>query len=423
MEAAPGLRDAARDYTSKQLAFPGAQGYGVDTPAGRGGKLIRVTTLGAEGPGSLRAALDTPGPRTIVFEVGGVIDLRKGLGITEPYVTVAGQTAPPPGITVIGAGLSIATHNVLLQHLRFRVGDREEGPNPEGRDGVSVVSHGNGETFNVVIDHCSVSWAIDEGLSTWSDAVRDVTFSNCIVAENLSHSIHPENEHSKGLLIGDHARRVAVVRCLFAHNMRRSPFIKGDVSALVVNNLIYNPGSAAIHLGDLENSGPSTAGIFGNVLIPGPDTRNSLPLVRLLISVKRRSAVYAAGNDPGGRQLWRAIRARNAWHDVEAYADSPVRAQPVEVLPAEEAREFVLEHAGAWAANRDGVDARIVRSVREGTGGIIDSQKEVGGFPTAAQTRHKLDVPAEPAADDDGDGYTNLEEWLHARAAAAEGRG
>ncbi len=422
MEPGAGLHDTERDYSGARPVFPGAQGYGIDTRAGCDGEVIRVTNLDAEGPGSLRAALETPRPRTIVFEVGGIIDLKKALSISQPYVTVAGQTAPPPGITVIGAGMTVATHDVLVQHLRFRVGDRPDGPAPTARDGISVVAHGPAETFNVVIDHCSVSWAVDEGMSTWSGGVHDVTFSNCIVAENLSRSIHPENEHSKGLLIGDHARRIAVVRCLFAHNMRRNPFIKGNVSALVVNNLIYNPGTAAIHLGDLEGSGPSLAGIFGNVLIPGPDTRRAMPLVRLLVDMKRKSAVYARGNDPGHRALWRSVRARHAWKPVDKYTDSPVRVLPMELLSGEEVAGHVLASAGAWPAHRDGTDTRIVDSVRQGTGRIIDSQGEVGGFPPAAQAHHTPELPPEPAEDDDDDGYTNLEEWLHSRAAAAEGR-
>ena len=132
-----------------------------------------------------------------------------------------------------------------------------------------------------MIDHCSVSWAIDEGVSTWYDGVRDITFSNNIVAEILSESLHPENEHSKGLLIGDHSRRVAVIGNLFAHNMRRNPMFKGDTSTIIAGNLIYNPGTAAIDFSDREFSGPSRSSIRRNVLIRGTDTEDWMPMISL----------------------------------------------------------------------------------------------------------------------------------------------
>jgi hypothetical protein len=118
--------------------FPGAEGFGTITRAGRGGRIIRVTNLSDRGQGSLREAIDAKGPRVIVFEVGGNINLKSHLKIRNPYVTVAGQTAPQPGITLTGASLSIKTHDVLIQHLRIRVGDRAIGPPPEDRDGIKI---------------------------------------------------------------------------------------------------------------------------------------------------------------------------------------------------------------------------------------------------------------------------------------------
>lgn len=139
-------------------------GFGSDTPGGRGGQILRVTNLDAEGPGSLRAAIEAEGPRIIVFDVGGVLDLeRKSLSITEPYVTVAGQTAPSPGITMIQGGISIHAHDVIIQHLRVRPGEasqaKRSGWEPDG------ISTSGGEAHDVLIDHCSVTWAIDENVS------------------------------------------------------------------------------------------------------------------------------------------------------------------------------------------------------------------------------------------------------------------
>ena len=287
----------------------------------------------------------------VVFEVGGIIDLADAIAISHPFVTVAGESAPSPGITLIGAGVTINTHDVVLRHLRFRIGDRPEGPVPEARDGVSV-GDGNLDagTFNVVIDHCSVAWAMDEGMSNWGKHISDITFSRCIIAEILSHSMHPDGEHSKGLLIGDNARRVAVIGNLFAHNMKRNPFIKGNVSALIANNVIYNPGTAAIHFGDMEGSGPSLGVVLGNVLLPGPDTRRLLPLVRLQLDINPQTRVYALNNDAGGRVLMRTLWAYSGWQPILTYDASPVRVRPLSLRSPEETLEWVLRCAGARTA-------------------------------------------------------------------------
>jgi hypothetical protein len=296
-----------------------------------------------------------------------------------------------------------------------------EGPEPTARDGIGLIGTPDGgrEVCNVVIDHCSITWAVDEGVSTWHPGVHDVTFRHCIIAENLSRSLHPKGEHSKGLLIGDHTRNIGVIGNLFAHNMRRSPLIKGDVSALVVNNVIYNPGADAIHFADPEDSGGSVATVAGNVLLPGPDTRVK-PMVHMLFSSKRTSRVYAADNIAAGEKGWQFLLAQLK-HGC-AVDTPPVAIAGFEPLPASEVQDWVLTRVGARPAFRDEIDQRIVHSVFTETGSIIDSQDEVGGFPNHAPTAHMLDLPPNPNGDTDGDGYTNLEEWLHALAATVEGR-
>ena len=417
----PGLSNAVRDYTDALPVVPGIEGFGIDTVAGRGGELVRVTNLHAAGEGSLRAALEISGPRVIVFEVSGVIDLREPLVIAQPFVTVAGETAPSPGITVIGAGIIITTHDVLLRHLRFRVGDCLDGPPPDERDGISIYDgHDPGiGAGNVVIDHCSIAWAVDEGMSNWGGHISDITYSRCIIAENLSHSLHSKGEHSKGLLVGDDARRVAIVGNLFAHNKERNPFIKGNVSALVAHNVIYNPGTAAIHVGDRERSGPSIVTVMGNVLIPGPDTRRLLPLVRLQLDMNPNTRVYALDNDSGGRALVRTLWARRCWKPIALYDAAPVRVRPIAKRSPEETLEWVLRTAGARPRERDPVDERIVASVRRGDGRIIDSIDQVGGFPAHEPTFRPLTPPQDPHTRG-SDGYTHLEHWLRTFADAVE---
>lgn len=403
-----------RNLSIRLPIFPEAEGFGVTTPAGRGGKIIRVTTLSDNGKGSLREALEAEGPRVIVFEVAGIINLNKHLYTRNPFVTIAGQTAPSPGITITNASLAIMTHDVLIQHLRIRIGDRIEGPKPDDRDGIKIqgLPIASSEVFNVVIDHCSISWAIDEGVSLWYKGIHDVTISNSIISENLSHSLHPKGEHSKGMLIGDRAQRVSVIRNLFAHNRTRNPAVKGGASALIVNNLIYNPGTMAIRLVGVEKTGPLHVSIVGNVVHRGPSSKTKLKTVY----VKRmdpRTTIYLSSNrlQSGTKSF---LSLSNIKKSNFILLNKPtIWINPLTVLEEMNVKDWVLANSGARPWDRDRVDKRVVKDVMTGGGRIIDSQNDVGGFPVIKPVYRKLSLPANPNKDDDGDGYTNLEEWLH----------
>jgi hypothetical protein len=177
--ALPGLSAATQSPEpmspgTAALAFPGAQGWAAHTPGGRGGKILRVTTLAASGPGSVAEAIAMPGPRIVVFEVGGVIDLgMKELRITEPFLTIAGQTAPQPGITFIKGGLTIATHDVVIRHVRMRPGD---GGMPTFSGDIDAITTARGAR-DVIVDHCSLTWATDENLSASSTRFTATTSS------------------------------------------------------------------------------------------------------------------------------------------------------------------------------------------------------------------------------------------------------
>ena len=270
-----------------------------------------MTTLSPGGAGSLAAALAAAGPKIIVFEVGGVIDLMGArYMVTQPFVTIAGQTAPSPGITIIRGGLLIGTHDVVVQHIRVRPG--EAGRVKMSGWEVDSISTTDG-AYNVIVDHCSATWGTDENLSAsgprfqgttpddWRNGTSHViTFSNNIVAEGLANSTHSEGEHSKGGLIHDNVTRMAVVGNLYFSNNDRHPLFKGGARGLVANNYVGNPGRDAMryNLAAGEWTGhPPEIGqmvIVGNVYQAGPSTMADVPLLR--VTGVGQVEVYLADN-------------------------------------------------------------------------------------------------------------------------------
>ncbi|WP_216961443.1 hypothetical protein [Lysobacter sp. MMG2] len=392
------------------LAFPGAQGWAAHTPGGRGGQVIRVTTLAASGPGSFAQALATPGPRIVVFEVGGVIDLgMKELRITEPFLTIAGQTAPQPGITFIKGGLTIATHDVVVRHIRMRPGD---GAMPKWSGDIDAITTVRGAR-DVIVDHCSLTWATDENLSAsstrfhgedekaWMDAAsRRITFSNNIIAEGLANATHPKGEHSKGSLIHDHVNDVLIVGNLYAHNYERNPLFKGGARGQVLNNLIYDPGQRGVHynliaeewLGHPYSRGQVIA--RGNVMRAGISTED---VAFFSVGGSGDVDVYLDDNlavDRLGNPLPQQGRYTTTPIDVAATKRAPALPFGVTLLPSAKVQDAVIANAGARPWDRDDVDRRILADTIEGRGRIIDSQEQVGGYPKQKETRQAF-VPAD----------------------------
>jgi pectate lyase len=385
------------------LTVPGAWGWAAATPGGRGGQILRVTNLHATGTGSLREALEADGPRIVVFEVGGVIDLVKStLSIRNPHVTVAGQTAPSPGITIIKGGIGIQTHDVILQHLRVRPG--EAGAAKRSGWEVDAIGTSSG-AHDVVIDHCSTSWATDENLSAsgerfsgatveeWRKGTSHrVTISHCIIAEGLDRSTHGKGAHSKGSLIHDNAMDIAVIANLYASNGQRNPYFKGGARGVVVNILIDNPGSAAIHYGlQLGEWGvhPWASGqiaIVGNVMNHGPDTKAGLALFSTNgppceVCLKDNLAFDRAGNPV--HLTSGACTAKDS---------PPTWPTGLRSIPASKVKQYVLANAGARPWDRDTVDRRIIQQVRDGAGKIPDSEQEVGGYPNPPESHRAFDA-------------------------------
>ncbi len=394
--------------------FPGADGFGARTIAGRGGRVLRVTTLADDGDGSLRAALSAGGPRVVVFDVSGTIELSSKITVRDPFVTIAGQTAPSPGITVSGRTITLRTHDVLIQHVRFRAG-AEAGGDADTLNVLGPALAGD-EVHSIVIDHCSFSWGIDETLS-FNYEPRDITVSASLVSESLSNAGHSEGEHSKGILFGNASERVSLVRSVAAHNVDRNPFIKGGTTAVVVNNVFYDwarPYGARLGSSDSAEL-PITANLIGNVYIAGPSSPANGHAVAVHQSVHPDTRLYVADT------LAQGVAPYLNEAGFDPLADEPVLEVPVhELLAAADVQAAVLADAGARPRDRDAVDARVIEQVVARTGGIIDHEGDVGGLPALAENRRVFDVGDDPSGDDDGNGYTNLEERLHAAARAVQ---
>jgi len=376
----------------------GVSGFGLESGGGRGGEIIKVTNLNREGMGSLAAALDHSGPRIIVFEVAGVIDLgRKNLKITQPFVTVAGQTAPSPGITFVRGGISIQTNNVIIQHIKVRPGEAEQAKKSGWEvDGIGC-SKG---AWNVIIDHCSVTWSTDENISPsgprfdgsgpneWrQNTSHKVVISNCIIAEGLSNSTHSKGEHSKGTLVHDNATDILIIGNLYANNMQRNPLFKGGVHGAVINNYIYNPGNAAVHFGLVPEEWEGHEWLTGKMVVEGnyteagPDTKSTMP----------------AGSFRGPVDLfWNnnsfvLVSARKELSgNYNLVGERPFWPEGLVALSPEKAKKRVLENAGAFPWERDDIDQRIVEGAKNGTGRIINSEKEVGGYPVYQPVHRKF---------------------------------
>jgi len=375
------------------------------TRGGAGGEIVRVTTLAASGPGSLAAALAKSGPRIVEFAVGGIIDLGgRSLRIAQPKVTIAGETAPSPGITLTNGGVGITTHDVVVRHIRIRPGAgtraRKSGWEVDG------LATGGGAR-DVIVDHCSFSWATDENLSAsgprFDGATPDdwrrntshrITFSHNLIAEGLHDSTHAKGPHSKGSLIHDNTSDVLIYANLYHSNDDRNPFFKGGARGAVVNNVITNPGRRAVHFtlvpGEWEGHAwqRGTMAIVGNVVRKGPSTAREIAFVEVSgpVDVHLRDNRF---HDAAGAALPVAVLQRDRSRGlVPPAADSGVQqvnAPPswppgFAARPAGEIEAWVLTNVGARPWERDAIDRRLVEEARTGRGKIIDFESEVGGL-------------------------------------------
>ena len=421
---------AAVPFTANALpVIPGAKGFGIDTPAGRGGRVYRVTNLNASGAGSLKECVSASGPRVCVFEVSGTIRLNADMKVLNPNLTIAGQTAPSPGISIRGAALNIQASDVLVQHIRIRVGDDPDGPAVGNRDALKI--EGSAPVKNVVIDHVSLAWALDETLTAW-EVWNDITVSNSIIAEPLYEKSNGKTS-GYGVYFGQSGTgRAALIGNLMAHTAGRNPLIR-SYDAVVANNVIYNAYSSSIELQSL--SVPMKVAVVGNTIIKGADTGSWNKPVSINTEgwpVPGSSKIYISDNSAGQSSSDHWAVTNSGYPSGVKATSAPIWLSGLTALPSANntALNSVLKNAGARPVDRDSVDKRVVQSVKDRTGRMINCvsadgstrcQKNAGGWPTLAENRRAVVLPSNPN-EVTASGYTKLEVWLHEEAAKVEGR-
>jgi hypothetical protein len=377
----------------------------AQTTGGQGGKVIRVTTLAADGPGSLKAALEAPGPRIVVFEVGGVIDLGgQSVKLREGRITIAGQTAPDPGITLVKGELEVFARDVVIQHLSIRPGAYGRGKRSgNDHDGLST---GAGAA-RVIVDHCSFSWATDENLSVGGprfngatpDAWREntshaITYSHNLIYEGLGEAVHVKGEHSKGTLIHDNANRILLLGNVYASNRERNALFKGGAWGAMVNNLIYNPGGKAVHYNLIAHEWggqPHQVGkvtLVGNVYRAGPGTAERLPLFTL--GGVGDVQLFEQDNlavDRHGQPL--PITGRYTTSaEIVPVRDAYLPAG-LSWLPPRQLEKLLPLYVGARPWARDPLDFKQLSDIAEDRGQLIDdeTQNNADGLPRRKATQ------------------------------------
>lgn len=422
---------------AQQLAFPGAEGFGAHSKGGRGGKVIFVENLNDSGPGSLRQAVEDREPRTIIFKVSGTIELQSKLSIENPYITIAGQTAPGDGICLKNYPLEVLnTHDVVIRGIRVRPGVAS------GLEGSMLDAIDIRNSKSVIIDHCTGSWSSDEILNTWHGA-EDVTVQYCIFAEPLNKSVHDKGAHGYGASIG--GKRASYHHNLFAHAVARNPSIGGNDREKTElldfrNNVVFNWGHRSC------DGKPLSINFVNNYYKPGPATNPEVRrrVVRIDNSGRYgfQSVWHIEGNMiegyPGlSSDNWKgAVDFEQGVSEERNRQVEPFESGFYKTEDAKTAYENVLKSAGVIVPGRDEWEKRIIAEVRSGKpsngAGIIDKVEQGGGWPVLKSSKPEPDSdrdgmpdtwekrnglnhknPDDQNGDANSDGYTNLEEYLN----------
>ncbi len=423
---------------AEQIAFPGAEGFGRFARGGRGGDVYHVVNLADDGSGSLREGLRTAnGPRTIVFDTSGTIELKTPLRIDKSFLTIAGQTAPGDGICLKDQRLDIrgASH-IIVRYLRVRLGDKNKPP-AQSSDAMTT-----DDIDNVIFDHLSVSWGIDGN----HDLRRggNFTLQWSIYAEALNESLHEKGAHAMLASFRDLGGNISLHHNLFASSRDRHPTLASGSKTrpgVVVdfrNNVIYNL-SGATNLGDAHIN------FINNHYSPGPNTPQNNQPIATKIGTEDQLKAFLSGNIFEGNptftndnylaitfERWmKGGYVHTSLERIRVNREFELGPARPSTDSAGEAFEQVLRKSGA-SRRRDAADVRLVNGLRDRTNHMINSQDEVGGWPVLHnakalldtdrdgmpdqwERRHGLDPddPNDRNGDQNGDGFTNLEEYLN----------
>lgn len=395
---------------SQQLAFPGAEGFGAYATGGRGGTVVHVTNLNASGPGSLADAVSQPN-RTVVFDVGGVIDIT-GQNLTiASNLTIAGQTAPGEGITIYGGRVIMSnSSNVIMRYIRMRGSISM----PEDKCTLTM-----DYCDNVILDHCSISWGRWDNVHI-KDA-NNITYQNCIISEGI--------EPQRFGAITDGTRNWTISHCLWTNNKSRNPKMKCYLQ--YYNNVVYNYGIGIV---GGHSAADNYQDVMNNYFITGPSSGSSN---KYFDQWTETDHLYSTGNytddNRDGKLNGRLITDYNGATPMQ---QPNLKCQaPMNLEPAEDAFHAVMEHAGASRV-RDSHDLRIIEQLASlGTkGAFIANEQDVGGIGTLAGADAPADsdgdgMPdewekangtdpdkADANGDADGNGYTNIEDYVNSLA-------
>ena len=472
-EGKPYIPWAARPTDLPQAkipSFPGAEGGGMFSFGGRGGKVITVTNLNDRGPGSFREACETGGARIVVFNVAGIIRLKTPIIVRAPYITIAGQTAPGDGVCIAGESFWVNTHDVVVRHMRFRRGETNVGRRDD--------AFGGNPVGNIMIDHCSCTWGLDENISFYRHMFSpgadykdlklptvNVTIQNTISAKALD-----TYNHAFGSTLG--GENCSFMRNLWASNAGRNPSIGWNGIFNFVNNVTYNWVHRSVDGGDYT----ALYNMINNYFKPGPLTPKNTPVGhRILKPESGRSKlgyyvfgrVHASGNIMEGydaitKDNWAGGIQVQEQANTDGYTENMKWNEPfpmphLTIMPAKDAYKYVLKNAGATIPSRDIVDERIVEEVETGKPyyvegldpnsfyqfehrrlpndsykqGIITDISQVGGYPEYKGTPYvdtdgdgmpdawekanglNPNDPSDAVKDCTGDGYTNIEKYIN----------
>ena len=417
-----GLQASAQDKAMR--SFPSAEGFGAYAAGGRGGKIVLVTNLddyvpGKDEmiPGSLRAACSIKGPRLVLFRISGMIPLKARLAIDQPYLTIAGRTAPGEGICLKNHATVISTHDVIVRNIRFRPGD-EMGMEPAALWLVNA--------SDVIIDHCSVSWGRDGTLLATGDS-KNITVQWCVISESLDGS---KRGHGRGSLLKIREGGMTFHHNIFAHNRGENPEVAAhgsEAGPMIAfrNNVIYNWRDSVSYSG----KGSVRIDYVGNYLKQGPSTSDAK---YAFVAGGKETRIYMAGNLLIGQEKTREDNSRMVrTKGRQNIATRPLSVERAPVQAAKEAYDSVLTNCGAILPRRDSADRRVIENIRAGTGGLVDSQKDVGGWPLLLSDPPPKDTDndgmpdiwelkyglspkrAGSDTDSDKDGYSNIEEYIN----------